>query len=78
MISFSIQFLRALERCVRAACGNEFVAAPLLDDMHAVHHGDPVRVADCGEPVRDDKAGLAFAQDIQAFLDLLLGHAVEG
>ena len=74
---WSRQLLRALQLCIRSIKRHQLLAAALLDDVHAVHNSDSVSTPHCGEAVRDDKARFAFAQNVKAFLNLLLRDAVQ-
>ena len=55
---------------------DQFLVGTVLHDLSAVHHHDPVTVADRREPVRDHDTGAAHL--IQRLRDLLLGDIVKG
>ena len=50
----------------------------LFHDVSVVHDENQVGVADCGQPVGDDKAGAVLHQLIHGLLDVQFGLGVDG
>ena len=60
-----------------AACREQGLVCPLLDDAAAVEHDEPVHAADCRQPMRDGDDRAPFHQFGELFLDRRLDLGIE-
>ena len=70
--------LEVVEAGVEAVLGEEFGVVAGFADAALVQHIDAVHIADGGEAVGDDQAGLALHEHMDAVLHQRLGGAVYG
>src|SRR5262249_33167963 len=70
--------LDAVEMGVEAAPGQQFLVRPPLGDSPFVQHDNLVGVANCREPMGDQKGGASLHQPPQSLQKQLLGVGVQG
>ena len=72
------QFKRTgIKLIVFAVLCDKLLVIAALDDLAVLQNHDRIRVADGGQPVRDDKGGAVFHQPVHAVLNVTLGSGVD-